>query len=74
MIDFDEVRAYLQTLKEGDRVIETGECCMKGREGDVYLNKSGLPCVKWEPAPGETGRMSTSATWGTRRIQDVKEQ
>jgi len=65
----EQVRKYLKSLKEGERVIETGQSGMTGRKGTVYLKKDdGSPCVMWDLLPGDEGRMGTSATWGTRRI------
>lgn len=61
---------YLNSLKEGERVVEINNTCMRGRRGTVY-HKNGYPCVLWDAEPGEKGRMGTSATWGTRRITDV---
>ena len=68
----EEVRQYLRGLKPGERVVETGKCCMTGREGTVYLNDRQLPCVKWDKLEGDTGHLSTAATWGTRRIPDAE--
>jgi len=68
----DDVRAYLMGLKPGERVQETGVSGIYGRQGDVYLSKSGGGvCVLWDAAPGEEGRMGTSVTWGSRRLADV---
>ncbi len=65
----DEVRAYLTSLKAGEEVIETGQNCMKGKKGIVYIGdgvySKGCVCVKWQDG------MGTSATWGTRRITDT---
>ncbi len=62
----EEVRTYLRALKPGEQVVETGESCMKGKRGIVYLSENestkGSICVRWEDG------MGTSATWGTRRI------
>lgn len=63
--------AYLNTLKAGDRVIETGNNCMRGCSGTVYLNDNNLICVKWDRAVGESRWMGTSVTAGTRKISDV---
>lgn len=67
----DEVRAYLNGLKPGEKVIETGNSCMRGKTGVVYIGKSkismGTVCVRWSDGTG------TSATWGTRRISDLKD-
>lgn len=66
-----EILKYLDSLQVGDRVIETGNCGMKGMRGDVVASKltNGV-AVHWDPFPGETGRLTTSPTWGTRRVQD----
>lgn len=66
----DQVREYLNSLREGERVIETGQSCMTGRKGTVYI-KDKYPCVLWDKLPGDTGQMGTSATWGTRRVSDT---
>lgn len=71
----DEVRAYLKNLKPGERVVETGQSCMTGKEGEIYISENegttkGSTCVRWDALPGETGRMGTSVTWGTRRISE----
>ena len=70
----DEVREYLRSLKPGERVIETGQSCMTGRKGTVYISENemtkGSICVRWDKLPGENGTMGTSATWGTRRLAD----
>lgn len=64
-----EVLAYLDRLQLGERVIETGECCMKGVLGTVYRSKmDGCLCVMWELPQG---KMGTSMTWGTRRVSGV---
>lgn len=64
-----EVLAYLQSLKVGERVIETTHSCMFGKRGTVYESKSGGgTCVAWELPEGIMG---TSVTWGTRRLSDV---
>lgn len=58
---------YLRSLKEGERVIELGKSCMTGSLGTVYINKDGVICVMWET---EEGKMGTSVTHGTRRLND----
>lgn len=62
----DEVRKYLSGLLPGESVIETGESCMKGKRGTIYISQNeatkGSLCVRWEDGLG------TSVTWGTRRI------
>lgn len=71
----DETRKYLQGLKPGERVIETGKSCMTGRKGTVYISENestkGSICVMWDAAESETEKMGTSVTWGTRRIEDT---
>ncbi len=63
-----DVLAYITSLKSGEKVIETGESCMKGKKGVVYLKLHAFGrdkhdvCVMWE------GKMGTSVTWGTRRV------
>ena len=70
----DELRKYLNGLEVDERVIETGQSCMTGRTGTVYISENegtkGSKCVKWDAPAGETGRMGTSVTGGTRRIAD----
>jgi hypothetical protein len=67
----DETVEYLRSLEPGMRVVETGECAMKGRLGTVYLNEKMAVCVCWDQLEGEDGPLGTSATWGTRRVTDV---
>jgi len=70
----DEVQTYLKNLKEGERVIEAGKCCMTGCLGTVYISKNGGGlCVLWDKQFGQDGQMGTSVTWGTRRIEDVQD-
>ena len=67
----NDLVAYLRALKPGERVIETGECCLKGRQGTVYISEhGGGVCVLWDKEPGEQGKMGTGVTGGTRRISD----
>jgi hypothetical protein len=70
----DQVKDYLNGLQVDERVIETGESCMTGRTGTVYISQNeatkGAICAMWDCLPGEDGRMGTSVTWGTRRISD----
>jgi hypothetical protein len=64
----DEIRAYLNSLQDGEEVIETGESCMTGKTGIVYTSTNEATkgkCVKWEDG------MGTSVTWGTRRLSDT---
>lgn len=67
MTDFEAMGEYLDTLQDGERIVETGESGMRGRLGTVIIKEDGTPSVIWDEfTPGE-GRMTTSATWGTRR-------
>lgn len=72
----EEFCKYVDGLQPGERVIETGQCGMRGHTGHVYVSNNpgpafGTKCVSWDPWPGETGRMGTAVTRGTRRISDV---
>lgn len=61
---------YLKSLKEGERVVETGMCATWGAIGVVYKSKvkgHGM-CVMWNLPEGQMG---TSITHGTRRVRDV---
>jgi hypothetical protein len=65
----DKLRTYLRGLIEGERVIETEKSnCFFGRQGTVYIN-AGSVCVLWDMYEGEDGKMGTSVTGGTRRIE-----
>jgi hypothetical protein len=67
----NELRAYLCGLEDGERVIETEKSnCFSGRHGTVYHNDSASVCVLWDKHEGEDGQMGTSATGGTRRINE----
>ncbi len=65
----DQIGEYLNSLKPGEHVIETGRSCMTGKKGVVYIGEGrmskGTICVLWE------GGLGTSATWGTRRLADA---
>lgn len=61
---------YLRKFVVNERVIETGICGGRGQAGDVYLSTAGHLCVRWDAWPGETARMGTSVTWGTRRVME----
>ena len=68
----DEVRTYLQGLRDGEQVIETSMSGMHGRTGVVYHNAQGCVCVLWDNKNGDgSSQMGTSATWGTRRLSNV---
>jgi hypothetical protein len=68
----EEFVEFVKGLQPGERVVETGDCGMKGRTGEVYISDGemtkGAKCVRWDALPGETGRMGTSVTHGTRRV------
>lgn len=70
----EEVRAYLLGLKPGERVIETTRSCMYRKQGTVYISERGSSkdhvYVRWDPDE-DGGVMSTSVTWGTRRLCDA---
>lgn len=69
-----EMRDYIFSLKVGERVIETGQSCMFGAVGTVYISDNegtrGTKCVMWE-WPKNAAGMGTSVTHGTRRIKEV---
>lgn len=67
------IRDYILGLKEGERVYETDKSsCMRGLMGTVYMSKAGGdPCVRWDSRKGGPGPMGTSATGGTRRLEDI---
>jgi len=70
-----ELRAYLNGLQVGDRVVETGLAGlseMTGRDGTVYLGRREEICVKWDLLPSDYGHLETPVTLGTRRIIDLK--
>lgn len=73
MIDMTEAEflEFITTLKVGERVIETSLNAFYLHQGVVCLNSHGDICVKWDALPGETGQMTTSITWGTRRVKEV---
>ncbi len=69
----DEFREFVNSLKVGEWVIETSLTCQHGMKGEIYVPDTGpakgCKCVLWEPFPGDTGRMGTSVTSGTRRLE-----
>jgi hypothetical protein len=72
----NEIINHLQSLQPGERVIETSNNCMKGRKGTVYISQNqttkGSICIQWDKLPHEKSQIGTSATWGTRRIEETK--
>jgi hypothetical protein len=66
-----EIKEYLLSLKDGERVIETTLSALYGRCGTVYHNKDNSPCVQWDKKSGEDGHMGTGVTEGTRRVSEV---
>lgn len=68
MQDEATVRAYLNTLQVGERVVETSiGHAYHGITGTVYKNSDGYLCVSWDTVPV----MGTSVTYGTRRMADA---
>lgn len=39
---------------------------------DEIREWASLTDVKWDKLPGEAGQLGTSATWGTRRLEDAQ--
>ena len=68
-----EARDYIESLQDDERVVECGHVMMRGCKGTVYHNKDGVGCVRWDMQEGDEGQMSTSVTWGTRRIGEEVE-
>jgi len=67
-----EEREYLDSLRPGERVVETGQSCKAGQQGTVYVSRlTGNICVMWDEIPGDGGRVVTIVTHGTRRVSDV---
>jgi len=81
----EELTEYLDSLKVGEWVIEVGLNAMKGQIGIVTLEPQPMPkllpdqehqlikhvkCVQWHM---DEGKMTTSVTAGTRRVDDVPE-
>jgi len=64
---------YLNGLRPGERVIETGRSCIEGLMGTIYHGKQWEICVLWDANPNATpsGRMGTSVTGGARRVFDA---
>lgn len=74
-VDRETGIAYLQSLKEGDEVIDCSNSAMYMTRGVVYFNNDGIRCVRWtlgENWGDSSGKqMGTSVTWGTRKIKDA---
>ncbi len=72
-----EVLAYIKSLKEGERVVETGDGPESGRHGTItkslVVDNDDLS-VKWDKKKGEESDpwMITPITWGTRRCIDAQ--
>lgn len=43
MTDFEAMGKYLETLQDGERVVETGFSGMHGRTGSVVIKEDGTP-------------------------------
>lgn len=61
----EDLVAFIQSLKEGERVIEAGVSGFTGWTGTVVFSNN-VCCVAWDGSRG----MVTSCTGGTRRISD----
>ena len=68
-----EVNTYFKTFVEGERVIETSQSGLFGRQGTTYFSlNDGSLCVRWDKLEGESGQMGTSITGGCRKISDCE--
>jgi len=76
--DHDAICKYIRTLKEGEKVVETGGC-MSGMGGTIIMSKHPYKdedhlAVAWdspEAISAMGGLMTTSITGGTRRLHEV---
>lgn len=67
----EEFRAFVMSLKVGDRVVECGQSMMIGETGTVVEgSREGEKCVRWDTlfVDSPAGRMTTSITGGTRLL------
>ncbi len=66
----NELREYIDSMKDDERVIETGRSTLQGRQGTIYHNADGVTCIMWDENPNDIppGKMGTSFTGGARRI------
>jgi hypothetical protein len=65
----EEFRDFIDTLNEGDRVIERGNSGMTGETGTIVISRNGHEkCVRWDTVFREGTGMVTSITGGTRRL------
>ena len=66
---YQSVTQYLNSLKIGERVIETGMSCMYNHTGTIVASNQGdYLCVRWDR--DDQGVMTTNITHGTRRISE----
>ena len=65
---------YINSIKDGEIVVETGLSCMNGIKGEVYTNTNGVKCIHWEPFDDSGNRMKTSFTEGAKRLSDAAKQ
>lgn len=71
----DEFLAFINSLEEGERVIEAGVSGMQWETGVTVLSKHGNGmCVRWDTKFREGTGMVTSITGGTRRLSDFPER
>jgi hypothetical protein len=63
----EELVTYIESMEDGERVIELGVSGQKGWKGTIYHNKDGDTCIRWDALP-DGGQLSTSFTGGARRI------
>jgi hypothetical protein len=60
-----EFRTYVEGLKVGERVIETGMSGTYGWTGTIYISEThGGKCVMWDEENG--GDTTTSLCWSRR--------
>jgi len=67
----EEFKAFVMSLKVGDRVVECGQSMMIGETGTVVEgSREGEKCVRWDTlfVDSPAGRMTTSITGGTRLL------
>lgn len=72
----EELREYILSMKDGERVIETGRSALYGKQGTIYHNKDGVTCILWDYDHNSIppGQMGTSFTGGARRIEATPAQ
>lgn len=68
--DHEDLRNYILSMEDGQRVQEFGISVLQGRKGTVYRNTGGHVCIMWDKLEGEEGQMGTTFTGGARRIKE----